>query len=105
MSAALAELWRTCSQALGRLIRYSRRLAECGSHIVRSELASTRQLASQTTLYDNIRTQDSANIGLHHRLTILDNEDVQLGIFKGEETASYVNTVINIYDCFKNICP
>lgn len=37
--------------------------------------------------------------------TILDNEDVQLGIFKGEETASYVNTIINIYDCFKNICP
>lgn len=37
--------------------------------------------------------------------TILENEEVRLGIFKGEETISYVNTVLNIYDCFKNTCP
>lgn len=37
--------------------------------------------------------------------SILENEDVRLGIFKGEETTSYVNTVLNIYDRFRNICP
>lgn len=37
--------------------------------------------------------------------TILDNEAVRLGIFKGEETSSYVNTVLNINDILTNICP
>lgn len=37
--------------------------------------------------------------------TILENEEVRLGIFKGEETSSYVNTVLRIYDCYRNICP
>lgn len=37
--------------------------------------------------------------------TILENEEVRLGIFQGEETSSYVNTVLRIYDCYKNICP
>lgn len=37
--------------------------------------------------------------------TILDNEEIRLGVFKGEETTSYVNTVLSIYDRFLYICP
>lgn len=37
--------------------------------------------------------------------SILENEEVRLGIFQGEETSSYVNTVLNIYDHFQTICP
>ena len=37
--------------------------------------------------------------------SILENEEVRLGIFKGEETSSYVNTVTNLSDILRNICP
>ncbi len=40
-----------------------------------------------------------------HDESVVDTGVVKLGVFKGEETINYVQTVISVYEQFRRICP
>ena len=40
-----------------------------------------------------------------HDESVADTGVVKLGVFKGEETINYVQTVISVYEQFRRICP
>ena len=64
-----------------------------------------RNLAADQNLKNMIRSETVQVITMMREDSILENEVVKLGKFKGHETIAYVDQILSHYEAFCQICP
>lgn len=72
-----------------------------GAGRIQDCITFSRQQGTEPAYWEDI----TAVLPLMRDSSILQNESIRLGFFKGDETVSYVNTVFGLCERFKKICP
>ena len=97
----LSERYSPIAENRTELCKFTLAAYNAGGGRIRDCIAYCRQQGVEPTRWDDI----VAVLPAMADSSIIDNPEVRLGVFKGRETASYVNTVLSLYNRFKTICP
>lgn len=97
----LSDRYRDMAADREEMVKFALAAYNAGAGRIRDCIYYARQKGIEPRYWDDIL----AILPEMRDSTILENEVVRLGIFKGEETSSYVNTVLNINEILHNICP
>ena len=97
----LQNLYRGCNMTDQERIRFTLAAYNAGEGRIRD----CRNLARAKNLDENVWSNIVQIIPLIREDSILEDENVKLGKFKGVETITYVDNIMNIYDAICQICP
>ena len=97
----LQEIYSKCNMSNGERIRFTLAAYNAGE----GRIKDCRNVARSQNLNENVWENIVSIIPLMNDDSILEDENVKLGKFKGTETIAYVKSVTSLYNAICQICP
>lgn len=97
----LQRLYRNCDMTEDQRLRFTLAAYNAGE----GRIQDCRNLAKSQNLDENSWSDIVKVIPLMSEDSILTDDNIKLGKFKGSETINYIDNVMNLYDAICRICP